>query len=90
MEPFLTAPGTLDAACPPELRPLLAEILAIRAEKTACMLGYWGRWREAAELLCRFRPIPAWRRPLYWAARLGATPTAAQIFGLKNPLQAGR
>ena len=84
VEPFLTAPETLDAACPPELRPLLAEILAIRAEKTACVLGYWGRWREADELLRRFRPLPAWRRPRYWAARLSATPTSALIHRLKS------
>ena len=30
------------------------DILAIRALKTACMLGYWGQWRPARALRTRF------------------------------------
>src|SRR6185436_19587344 len=45
--PFLTDPDKLLAACPPSLCALLEEVLAIRAAKTACVLGYWGQWREA-------------------------------------------
>lgn len=29
--------------------------LAARALKTACVLGYWGLWREARALVQRFR-----------------------------------
>ncbi len=29
------------ATCPPALGPLLERLLALRAFKTACMLGYW-------------------------------------------------
>jgi glycosyltransferase involved in cell wall biosynthesis len=56
IEPFLTDPEGVAAACPPELSDLLARILTLRALKTGCMLVYWGRWREARTLLGRFGP----------------------------------
>ena len=55
VEPFLRDPDEIRSSCPQHLRELLARILAIRALKTACMLGYWGRWREAREIVKRFR-----------------------------------
>jgi hypothetical protein len=54
VEPFLESPERIEAVCPPELRLLLSDVLAIRAFKRACVLGYWGKWREAAELRRRF------------------------------------
>lgn len=54
IEPFLVDPEDVEAVCPPHLSGLLGEVLEARANKTACMLGYWGRWREARELRRRF------------------------------------
>jgi len=76
VEPMLIEADEIKAACPPDLRGLLAGILAIRAEKTACMLGYWGRRREARTLLGRFQSRPAWTRKTYWLARTAASPLA--------------
>jgi glycosyltransferase involved in cell wall biosynthesis len=77
IEPFLRHPELIEAACPPALRPLLDEVLAIRAFKTACVLSYWGRWREARALVHRFgdgiRPTLPWAL----AARVAATPAGA-------------
>jgi hypothetical protein len=77
IEPFLRHPELIEAACPPALRPLLDEVLAIRAFKTACVLSYWGRWREARALVRRFGVST--RPTLPWAltARLAATPAGA-------------
>lgn len=77
VEPFLLHPEEVERDCPAPLRPLLARVLAIRAFKTACVLGYWGRWREAGELVRRFRLPGAWRLPYYAPALLSATPLAA-------------
>ena len=65
IEPFLVHPEEIEAACPPHLDRLLARILASRAFKTACVLGYWGHWREAGELIRRFEKPGAWRLPYY-------------------------
>jgi hypothetical protein len=54
VEPFLESPERIEAVCPHELRQLLNDALAIRAFKRACVLGYWSKWREAAELRRRF------------------------------------
>jgi hypothetical protein len=81
VEPMLTHTPGIEAACPPPLRALLAEVLAIRANKTACMLGYWGRWREAADLLAGFRPPSSRRLPRYWPARVCATPLGPMLGG---------
>jgi GT2 family glycosyltransferase len=82
IEPFLLYPEELEPSCPRPRKRLLHDVLAIRAAKTACMLAYWGRWREARALYARFpssshRPEP-WRvtaalacNPLAsWAARV--------------------
>ncbi len=74
VEPILTDPAELEASCPPELRPLLSQVMALRAMRTACMLGYWGRWREARSLLVRFCPWSALRSPNYWPAWVCSTP----------------
>jgi glycosyltransferase involved in cell wall biosynthesis len=77
VEPMLLHPEPIEAVCPKELKDLLKKILAIRAIKTACMLGYWGRGREARALLKRFCPWSAWRLPRFGIAHLVATPLGA-------------
>jgi hypothetical protein len=79
VEPFLIHPEELEESCPPNLRGLLSRVLAIRAFKTACMLGYWGRWREARALAGRFRVGGSWRLPYYTSSLVCRTPIAAAI-----------
>ena len=74
IEPFLLDPAEIKAKCPAHLRGLLDRVLAIRAFKTACMLGYWGRWREARQLLQRFHRWSAWRSPWFVPSQVAATP----------------
>jgi hypothetical protein len=74
VEPFLTDPSEIEAACPSQLRELLADVLAIRAAKTACVLGYWGQWREARTLMQRFTTASNWRLPYYLPATVCSTP----------------
>lgn len=77
IEPFLEHPESIEAASPAELRPLLAQMLAIRAFKRACVYGYWGRWREAGPLRRRFTTPGVWRLPYYFPALAAGTPLAA-------------
>ena len=79
IEPFLTDPDDLIACCPPPLRVLLDKVLAIRAAKTACVLGYWGHWREAKLLMDRFTSAKNWRLPYYLPAVLCSTPVGATL-----------
>jgi glycosyltransferase involved in cell wall biosynthesis len=90
VEPFLEHPEDIEAACPPSLRPLLARVLAARAFKTACVLGYWGRWREARALFARFRLPGAWRLPYYAPALLCSTPVGAGLGGALRKLNSLR
>jgi hypothetical protein len=77
VEPFLTHPAGVESACPPPLRRLLAEALAIRAFKRACVLGYWGKWREASALRRRFSISGGTKLPYWLASALAATPMGA-------------
>jgi glycosyltransferase involved in cell wall biosynthesis len=79
VEPFLQDPSGIEAACPPNLRELLSNILAIRALKTACVLGYWGRWREARSIRKRFSVPGNWKMPYYLPARICGTPVGARF-----------
>ncbi len=79
VEPFLTEPEELRAACPAHLSSLLEQVLAIRALKTACVLGYWGRWREADKLRKRFNVPGEWRLPNYLPAIVCSTPLGPQL-----------
>ena len=79
VEPFLNRPEEIGAHCPAHLRALLSRVLAIRAFKTACMLGYWGNWREARALVGRFRVGGSWRLPYYTSSLVCRTPIAAAI-----------
>jgi glycosyltransferase involved in cell wall biosynthesis len=79
VEPFLRDPSEIKSTCPPHLRELLSRILAIRALKTACMLGYWGRWREAREIVNRFRAPGRWRLPYYAPSLICRTPFGSAL-----------
>lgn len=79
VEPFLEDPGDVRAVCPSPLADLLEQFFAIRAMKTACMLGYWGQWREAAALRRRFRHPRAWRLPWFLPSLVASTPAAAVL-----------
>ncbi|HLM57547.1 MAG TPA: glycosyltransferase family A protein [Pyrinomonadaceae bacterium] len=79
VEPFLLHPEQIEASCPEELRPLLGRVLAIRALKTACVLGYWGQWREARSLKRRFAVGGSWRLPKYVPAQVCSTPLGAGL-----------
>lgn len=74
IEPFLLDPTEIRDACPERLRPLLTSVLAARALKTACVLGYWGRTREARQLVRRFPAPGSWRLPYYAPALVCRTP----------------
>lgn len=78
VEPFLQRPELVEAACPDRLRPLLRRFLAGRAYKTACVLGYWGLWRQAAALRRRFA-MPGWRLPYYFPSLVCSTPVGAAL-----------
>jgi Glycosyl transferase family 2 len=77
IEPFLTRPEGLRASCPEDLRPLLEGFLAARAFKTACVLGYWGHWREARELRARFDVRGGWRLPYALPSLVCSTPVGS-------------
>jgi glycosyltransferase involved in cell wall biosynthesis len=77
IEPILIYPDDIFAQCPEHLREVLKKVLAIRAAKTACVLGYWGKWREARSLLRRFCPPSLLRLPRVPTAQIVATPIGA-------------
>jgi len=79
IEPFLLDPSEIKASCPADLRELLDRVLAIRAFKTACMLGYWGRWRDARDLVKRFQVTGHWKLPYYTSSLVCRTPVGAAI-----------
>jgi hypothetical protein len=90
VEPLLLHPEELDDSCPTELRGLLRGVLAVRAAKTACMLGYWGRWRQGRALLRRFGGPAAWRLPIFGVAQLAASPAGAAAGKAWRLLRAAR
>lgn len=82
LEPFLASPQEIRALCPPDLRQILDDFLAIRAFKTACAWSYWGQWRQALDLLRSFRAPGQHRLPYYWRAHAAATPAGSAIGAL--------
>ncbi|MGB2635576.1 MAG: glycosyltransferase family A protein [Candidatus Acidiferrum sp.] len=74
VEPFLLDPSGIETACPAELRSLLSKMLAIRAFKTACMLGYWGQWQRAGSLARAFYAAEYWKLPFCFPALVCSTP----------------
>jgi glycosyltransferase involved in cell wall biosynthesis len=79
IEPFLEDASEIEAACPPSLQDLLSQVLAIRAAKTACVLGYWGHWREARSLVRRFTSARNWRLPYHASAVVCSTPLGSVL-----------
>ena len=79
VEPFLEDASEIESACPPALRDLLSQVLAIRAAKTACVLGYWGHWREARSLMQRFASAKNWRLPYHASAVVCSTPVGSVL-----------
>ena len=55
VEPSLVHVSEIEAVCPAPLRRALADMLAIRAYKTACVLASWGEWSEASALRLAFQ-----------------------------------
>ena len=79
VEPFLKDPREIEAACPPALLSLLSQVFAIRAAKTACVIGYWGHWREARELVTRYTGAKNWRLPYHIPAVVCSTPVGSAL-----------
>jgi glycosyltransferase involved in cell wall biosynthesis len=79
VEPFLDDASDIEESCPEHLRPLLARVLAARALKTACVLGYWGDWRAARALARRHAVEGGWRLPYYLPSVVCRTPLGAAL-----------
>jgi glycosyltransferase involved in cell wall biosynthesis len=79
IEPFLLDPSILRDACPQTLRPLLERLLKIFACKTAAVLGFWGEWRQARQLVWRFISPSDWRTPLFPTAMLSSSPLVTPV-----------
>jgi GT2 family glycosyltransferase len=79
IEPFLDNPGLVETTCPLHLQPLLTDVLAIRAFKTACILAFWGDWQMASALRRRFAGPASRRLPLTVLSRLLASPAGSQV-----------
>jgi glycosyltransferase involved in cell wall biosynthesis len=74
VEPFLIDPDDLIESCPEPMLPLLREVLARRALKTASVYGYWGEFRQSWQLVRRFVSAEDWRLPYFITAMVGCTP----------------
>ncbi len=74
VEPFLKAPEELELYCPRPLKPVLRQMLSIRASKTACVLAWWGLREEAVELLQRFEADRDMSQPWAKSAMLATSP----------------
>jgi glycosyltransferase involved in cell wall biosynthesis len=79
LEPFLDEPEEIERSCPEELKFLMRKILAIRAYKTACVMGLWGNWRYAADLRHRFGSPMMASLPYFWASLVCASPVGSTI-----------
>jgi len=86
LEPFLLNPSEIEATCPSHLQDLLSKILAIRALKTACMLGYWGEWQKARSMRKRFSVPGDWKLPYYLPGMICGTPVGASLGQLTRAL----
>jgi glycosyltransferase involved in cell wall biosynthesis len=79
VEPFLKYPELLEQWCPQELGSLLNQFLAIRAFKTACVLGYWGSWRDAKCIRERYVKRGNWRLPYATPSLVCSTPLGSLL-----------
>jgi glycosyltransferase involved in cell wall biosynthesis len=76
VEPFLSHSEDLIAGCPPELRKLLANVVQARSLKTACVLGFWGNWREAGRIRKKHWNKSVFQHQLAIPALIAGTPFA--------------
>jgi glycosyltransferase involved in cell wall biosynthesis len=90
VEPFLIHPEEIETSCPAHLQDLLKRVLAARALKTACVLGYWGHWREARALVRRFRVSGAWRLPYFTSSLVCRTLIGGAIGKLHRMVASSR
>ena len=74
IEPFLIDPESITKTCPDAMRPLLREVLARRALKTASVYGYWGEPAQSRQLIKQFVSPGDWRLPWFPTALVSATP----------------
>ena len=86
IEPFLIDPHEVSSVCPPELQKLLHQFYALRACKTAAMLGYWGDSGLARSLFRRFVTRNDWKLPFFLLGLVGSTPLAG-VLGPLLPLR---
>jgi hypothetical protein len=77
LEPLFAGAAELHAHAPVALRPLVDDVLALRAGKAACIMAYWGRHREAAELIASFTRPRHLRYGWVLLGRLSASPAGA-------------
>jgi hypothetical protein len=77
LEPLFAGAAELRAHAPVALRALVDDVLALRAGKAACIMAYWGRHREAAELIACFTRPRHLRYGWVLLGCLSATPVGA-------------
>jgi GT2 family glycosyltransferase len=82
IEPFLLDPDDLRRGCPENLRPLLRQVLALRACKTASVYGYYGDYHRARALVREFVRFSDWRLPWFHTALLACTPAGKWLGAL--------
>ncbi len=82
IEPFLVDPESVTDGCPAAMRPLLREVLARRALKTASVYGYWGEFQKSRELFRRFVSAKDWRLPWFAIGLAGCTPLSGWAGGI--------
>jgi glycosyltransferase involved in cell wall biosynthesis len=74
IEPLFAGAEELEAATDVSLRPLLRDVLAIRAGKTACVMTYWGRDADARRLMQPLRAPRQLRHRWVLLGHLAASP----------------
>jgi glycosyltransferase involved in cell wall biosynthesis len=79
VEPFLLDESILIDACPTSKLNILRRFLKMRACKTAAVMGFWGQWREARQLVRRYLAPGDWRIPLFSVAVLSSSPLVKPI-----------
>jgi glycosyltransferase involved in cell wall biosynthesis len=87
VEPFVADPSLILDFCPAAHRPLVERFLALRAAKTAAMLGYWGRTAEAREVYSRYEKWHDRGHWYTWAGFAGTTPFSALAGGALRALK---
>jgi hypothetical protein len=79
IEPLLTDTDEVRRVCPDRLQPLLSRLCGTLACKTACMLGYWGHWRDARSLLKQHVTWSDRNSPFFLPAILSCLPLTGVV-----------